>query len=147
MNESQLSLLLGQYPYLIDEKLVSFKLVERTYPDGTRPDLLFYKQDPCEVVVIELKRDVIDHNAVNQIYGYIQKEKVYHQDCNIYGILIGKKISDFAVKLLQQLREKIDVKLIGKDIPEKVKFCTKCRKANRHDVQICKYCGHQKFFD
>ncbi len=150
-DEERLLELFKCHPYLIDDELENFELIARTYRNGTQPDLLFYKHNPpCEIVIVEIKSGAIDHNAVNQIYSYIRKERNYSGCGNIRGIIIGRTISDNAVKLLQQISENkninISVKILGQDVPEKVKYCIKCRKANWFNAQKCKYCGNQKFF-
>lgn len=148
-DEKRLLELFKHHPYLIDDKLEYFELIDRGYPNGTQPDLRFYKPPPhCEIIIVEIKSDIIDHNAVNQICSYIREEKSYSDCSNVRGIIIGRSISDNAVKLLQQISENMDVsiKIVGRDVPEKVKFCTKCRKANWFNAQKCKYCGNQKFF-
>ena len=150
-DEERLLELFKYHPYLIDDELENFELIFRRYPNGTQPDLLFYKPNPpCEIVIVEIKSGAIDHNAVNQIYSYIRKERDYDDCDNIRGIIIGRSISDNAVKLLQQISENkninISVKILGRDVPEKVKFCIKCRRANWLNVQECKYCGNKKFF-
>ncbi|MCK9460677.1 MAG: endonuclease NucS [Proteobacteria bacterium] len=78
-------------------------------------DILAYQEETNTLVVIEIKKGVIDENAVGQIMRYIGcmndliihcKESDNPNDCfknidNVTGLLIGSKLSDNAISIIR----------------------------------------------
>jgi len=144
LKEKDIYDIIRYYPYLVDDQLKNLKLENRIYPDGTKPDFVFSSEKIS--IIIEVKKDIIDRSAVNQIYSYINKEKELKGIDNVRGILIGQYLSEQAQRLIDKLNC-ITVKILEKDVPLKIKICARCRLANSYYIQTCKYCGSKDFFE
>lgn len=141
--------ILFHFPYLIDERLKPSYIEERQvmFEDGTRADLKF--ESPTDIFVVEIKKGMLDLGSFYQLTHYMNEiySKVGDRK-RIIGIMVGLGISDSSVikEKISSYRYEVQFKLLGIDIPTKLKFCTKCRKANGISREKCWYDGNTTFF-
>lgn len=141
--------ILFHFPYLIDARLKPSYIEERQvmFDDGTRADLKF--ESPTDIFVVEIKKGMLDLGAFYQLTHYMNEIYSRVGDTKqIIGLLVGLDISDLSVieEKIVSYRYEVQLKLLGRDIPTKLKFCTKCRKANGISRKECWYDGHTTFF-
>lgn len=149
LQERPIEEILFHFPYLIDERLKPYYVEERQvmFDDGTRADLKF--ESPTDIFVIEIKKGILDMGTFYQLTHYMNEIYSKVGDTKrIIGIMVGQDISDsLAIKeKISSYRYEVQVKLLGADIPTKLKFCTKCRKANSISSKECWYNGNTTFF-
>ena len=147
MKEKDIHIIIKLYPYLLDPELENAKLkYERIYDNGHRADFVFYLEILNKIIVVEVKKGIIDDNALNQILLYICKEEQENPTSTVIGYLVGRAItSTVKEKLSKELEGKIEFKAIEFDVPIKVKICRRCRKANDLRAKICEWCGSREF--
>lgn len=149
LQERTIEEILFHFPYLIDERLKPSYVEERQvmFDDGTRADLKF--ESVTDIFVVEIKKGILDIGTFYQLTHYMNEIYSKVGDTKrIIGIMVGQGISDpLAIKeKISNYRYEVQVKLLGADIPTKLKFCTKCRKANGTSRKECWYDGHTAFF-
>lgn len=147
MKERDIHSIIRLYPYLLDPELENARLrYERVYDDGRRADFVFYLAALNRIIVVEVKRGIIDNDSLNQILGYIHKEEQENPMSVVIGYLVGKALSPTVKeRLSRDFKGKIEFKAIEFDIPLKVKICKRCRKANNLRNKTCKWCGSREF--
>ena len=147
--EATIEEILFHFPYRIDDRLKPSYVEERQviFDDGTRADLRI--ESPTDIFVVEIKKGMLDLGTFYQLTHYINEIYLKVGDSKgIIGIMVGLEISDPSTikEKISKYRYEIRVKLLGRDIPTKLKFCTKCRKANAISRKECWYDGHTVFF-
>lgn len=138
------------YPYFLGEEIASMKLIhERIYSDRTKADFTFSNEE--KIVVVEVKKHMIDIAMLNQVIDYLNKEKNQNPGKNLQGLLVGLPSNDPELKKrINRSEYRISVKFIGIDVPSdarQIKICAEsnCRKANWQHKTFCEYCGFQEF--
>jgi hypothetical protein len=120
---------------------------ERIYPDRKRADFTFTNKE--RVVVVEVKKGIIDIAMFNQANNYLDKEKNQNPRKNLEGLLVGLPSNDPELKKrINANKYPISEKLIGIDVPfdvRQIKICANCRKVNWQHKISCEYCGSQEF--
>lgn len=134
------------YPYLLDESLVGGKL-ENQYKivlsEGNIRyiDIIYFKED--EIVIIELKKDKVLKNHIQQLAEYVDHLKKRWPGHKIRGILTGQNL-DYNLERSLRLRG-FSFRKYFKDIPFKLKMCDNCRRAVRITQKKCKWCNSETF--
>jgi len=142
MYEEDLHDIFYRYPYLIVNEpnsiintIHEYKLDSNSIPD------IYIETDKeryyCEVKVGQLKEKDL-YQAI-RYFNTIQVLTENHKNIKFSVVLIGMNISN-------QLKEKatqkgIKTMIIGKDIPESIKICKKCRKAFDFIKTNCIFCN------
>jgi RecB family endonuclease NucS len=140
MKEREIADILYNFPHLIDPQFLNeFPKREYLFPNTSRADLVFFGSS--EIIVVELKKDVLKQSAVLQLWEYLASMKQKFPNKKIRGILIGESLDSEATRLLQTSTFPIEVKLLGRDIPTAIKICQNCRRANEIREKTCKFCG------
>lgn len=91
--------------------------------------------------MVEVKRDTVTETAVNQVSRYMEnlrREGV----ANVEGILVCRRVRESLLKELET-RSKLQLKLLGRDIPLELVLCDNCRTCNSASHVTCKACGDQ----
>ena len=148
VREYEIHKIIKLYPYLLDPELENAELKhERIYDNFKRADFVFYLKKKNKIIVVEVKRDVIDYKALSQLLHYMEQEERLNHRCEmtIIGYLVGKYINKNVKNRIKNLDKKIYVKFINIDLPVKVKICSRCRKANDILATRCKWCGYIRF--
>jgi len=141
--------ILFHFPYLIDRRLKPSYVEDRqvVFEDGTRVDLKF--EGPSDIFIIEIKKGPVDLKTYYQLTHYMNEVylKVGERK-KIIGVAIGHGISDYSEiqDSISKYPYEIQLRQLGKDIPTRLKFCTKCRRANGASVNECWNCGCGDFF-
>lgn len=149
LQERTIEEILLHFPYLIDKRLKPSYAEERQvmFDDGTRADLKF--ETATEIFVVEIKKGMLDLGTFYQLTHYMNEIYSKVGDTKrIIGIMVGLGISDPSdiEEKISNYRYEVQLKLLGREIPTKLKFCTKCRKANGISRKECWYDGHTTFF-
>ncbi|OYW71937.1 MAG: hypothetical protein B7Z37_26410 [Verrucomicrobia bacterium 12-59-8] len=136
--ESAVEQLLATYPYLIEEGLPRPKR-QIWISETDRVDLIFSARE--KPLVVEIKADLCDIHSVRQILRYINILTPEHPD--IRGILIGKRFSARAIKLLSEHKSRLSFKVLNMHIPIDILICAACRRAYCSRKTACPYanCG------
>lgn len=147
-HEFDVHVIIKRYPYFLGREFANMKLThERIYPDRTRADFTFSNKE--RVVVVEVKKGMIDIAMLNQANNYLDKEKNQNPRKNLEGLLVGLPSNDPELKKrINANNYPISEKLIGIDVPSdvrQIKICANCRKANWQHETSCEYCGSQGF--
>jgi len=143
-SEHDIHEIIKNYPYLLEEGLENLTIThEKIYQDRTRADFVF--EDENHIIVVEIKKNFIDIEAIAQALNYLDNEKKQKPHKILKGILVGNYISNTLKNEVNESEYKFDIKLLDIDVPTQIKICDKCRKANSLYRSLCKYCGHRKF--
>ena len=138
--EIEVEKLLATYPYLIEEGLPRPKQ-QFWISKQDRLDLFFVGIE--KPLVVEIKADLCDIRSVRQILRYLKILTPAHPQ--IRGILIGKRFSDEACKLLKDHANQLSFKVLSVHIPlpTAVLICAECRRAYCSRKIACPYpnCG------
>lgn len=136
--ESAIEELLATYPYLIEEGLPRPRQQVDISPRD-RIDLLFIGIK--KPLLVEIKADLCDIRSVRQILRYLGILTPEHP--RIRGVLIGKRISPMAAKLMSSEAPSLTFLALNQDIPTDVLICADCRRAYCSRKTACPYpnCG------
>jgi len=127
---------LARYPYLISPELK--RPIRQKWVSGqSRTDLMF--ETGQLTIIVEIKRGKITAGAVDQLLRYRMDLKIGRD--RFRGILIGRGISAAAEQRIERSTISLRYLGIGKEIPEHLVFCWKCRKARAHHMIKCPYDG------
>jgi hypothetical protein len=105
-----------------------------------RLDLAFVTGDT--VVLVEMKREIVDPGAVEQIRRYMAALRYHYPDHGIVGYLVGNRCPIEQALKAAIGEDAIHVKLFGRDIPlpGHITGCHQCGRAfHRHGW--CEHCG------
>lgn len=136
--ESAIEELLATYPYLIEEGLPRPRQQVEISPRD-RTDLFF--EGIKKPLLVEIKADLCDVRSVRQILRYL--DILSPEYPRIRGILIGKRISPGAARLLSTQATLLTFLALNQDIPTSVLICAECRRAYCSRKTACPYldCG------
>lgn len=148
MYEEDLHEVFYRYPYLIvnEPNSIIKTIHEYELDSNSIPDIYIEtktKKYYCEVKIGKLKE-----KDLYQAIRYFNTSQVLtknHENIKFSVILIGMNISN-------QLKEKatkkgIKTMIIGKDIPESIKICKKCRKAFDFIKKHCSFCNSSEILE
>ena len=104
-------------------------------------DIIYFKED--EIVIIELKKNKVLKNHIQQLAEYVDHLKKVYPDHKIRGILAGQNL-EINLEHSMNLRG-FKFRKYFEDIPFELKLCTDCRKAVRKIQDKCKWCNSESF--
>jgi RecB family endonuclease NucS len=143
MLEKEIQSLLETHPYLIEPRFLNKPVESQKALKSGFADLVIYSEN--ETVIIELKVVPLDNKAVLQLNGYLEDMREQISNGLLRGILIGENQKDNIYNLIKILDFKMDIKILGQDIPTSIKICEKCRFANDMRVSACNFCHSISF--
>lgn len=148
MYEEDLHEIFYRYPYLIVNEPNSIIKTIHEYELDTNsiPDIYIEtktKKYYCEVKIGKLKEKDL-YQAIRYL-NTIQISNENYQNKEYYVILIGMSISNYLEEKAK--RKGIKIMVIGKDIPDSIKICKKCRKAFDYKNINCVFCNSQEIFE
>ncbi|MHA1594591.1 MAG: hypothetical protein ACTSXX_07570 [Candidatus Baldrarchaeia archaeon] len=138
MEEEDLHDFFFQHPYILigSETPILEKSHERRISPSSIADL--YLKTPTSEYIIEIKDNKIRTADILQALRY--KMELLKENLKI--LIIGYGISADALALAR--KQKIQVKIIGKDIPSVLAICDHCRRSYDANKNSCPYCGHSR---
>lgn len=134
--EAAVERLLATYPYLIEEGLPRPK---QQHYISTRDRIDLFFEGIKKPLLVEIKADLCDVRSVRQILRYLDILSPKHP--RIRGILIGKRLSPGAARLLSAQAPLLTFLALNQDIPTSVFICAECRRAYASRNNACPYPG------
>jgi len=143
-SEYNIHSIIRNYPYLLGDEFDNLDLRhERIYQDRTRADFVF--TDSNLSVVVEVKKGPIDPRMLDQALHYLEKEKQENPSKCVKCLLVGTRTNKAIERKINESNYRFEVKLLGSDVPTRIKICDRCRKANALSSQRCEYCNSARF--
>ncbi len=144
ITEKEIQNLYQTHPYLIEKKFLNQEVVPQySLPSGFADIVVFLEN---EIVVIELKVEILENRHLLQLYGYLEDmEKKFKNIKRIRGILIGKEPDKELYLMIKNFSFEIKILVLNKEIITKVKICNSCRLANDLKNDYCIYCCNKSF--
>ncbi len=144
LTEKQIQILYQTHPYLVEKEFLKQKVVPQYPLPSGFADIVVFKQ--TEIVIVELKVDPLKTTHILQLNGYLEDmERETNSSFNFRGIIIGKESKEDLNKTIRNLKYKIKILILTRDIPIKIKICDKCRLANDIKNEKCFNCLNNKF--
>ncbi len=144
LTEKVIQILYQTHPYLIEKEFLNQKVVPQYPLPSGFADIAVFKQK--EIVIVELKVDPLKTTHILQLNGYLEDmERETNSNFNFRGIIIGKESKEDLNKTIKNLKYKINILILNRDIPTKIKICDKCRLANNIKSLTCFNCSNSKF--
>ncbi|MGQ4891702.1 MAG: hypothetical protein ACP6IP_04340 [Candidatus Njordarchaeia archaeon] len=136
LTEEDLHEIIIQYPEIIipAEDIIDINH-EKWESERSRADI-HIKTRNMEYIV-EIKNREIKYRDILQTARYLADAKT--EGRRITPILVGKKISEETEKHAEKLG--IAVKIIGREIPKKLKVCGNCKTIYNYEKETCPKCG------
>ena len=92
---------------------------------------------------MELKRNIVNMDTFRQLKRYKRPLQERYPQHLIIGYLAGKKCLDWPALRADLANERINVRLVGNEIPRKGELkdnCNTCRAGYYYGHQVCPYC-------
>ncbi|MHA1381484.1 MAG: endonuclease NucS domain-containing protein [Candidatus Helarchaeota archaeon] len=139
IGENDIQFLYQTHPYLIDPRF-SRENIQYQYPlPSGFADIVAFLE--TTIIVVELKINKIIPQDILQLNGYMEDLQKKFPKKEISGMIIGKKPTRSKEFLVNSLNFHVDFKILGVDIPIKIKICKNCRKANHNKNVKCVFCS------
>lgn len=144
ISEKEIQILYQTHPYLIERNFLNQKIVPQySLPSGFADIVVFLEN---EIVIIELKVDILESGHLLQLYGYLEDmEKKFKNIKRIRGILIGREPDKDLYLMIENFSFEMKIMVLNKDITTEVKICNRCRLANDLKNENCIYCSNNSF--
>lgn len=144
ITEKEVQILYQTHPYLIEKQFLNQKVIPQYPLPSGFADIMVFLRD--EVVVIELKVEPLENTHLLQLNEYLEDSKEDFKSYSKFrGILIGKSPKEDLNETLKVLSFYVQILILSKDIPLKIKICGNCRLANDWNNLKCKYCFSDSF--
>ena len=121
---------------------VNVCLQQASLPNGGgRIDLAFVTD--TEIHVVELKRDLVDRDAINQVETYMRALRMSYPAHRVLGYVVGGRCRD-RDSLYRRLEEtSISIRLFGRDMPQPMNLtrCPHCFAGFDASEYNCPYCS------
>ncbi|MHA1609425.1 MAG: endonuclease NucS domain-containing protein [Candidatus Njordarchaeales archaeon] len=140
--EEDLHKLFFEHPYLLinttGEEILE---IEHEYLISPNSIVDLYIKTNVTTYLVEIKDEKITKRDVMQALKYkLEFDRGYSK-----VIIVGYGISQEAYELAQ--KRGIQIMIIGREIPSKLKVCDNCRKAYNANEPICPYCNNSSVME
>lgn len=152
MQEHHLETLIKNFPNLIDKKLRAMRkgrfgelnvyLRQEPLPgcDG-KLDLAFVTEST--VYLVEVKRDIVDANTLDQLVRYAAAVEQRYPDHKIRGYVVGMRCPRRIALEHASNAGTVKILTFGRDLPlpNKIVRCKNCKAGTSCDNAVCDCCG------